>query len=186
MRRKNAATGLAIAIALSTVLVGPPTASADGPEPRNGPCDFTKRWNSGAERDPGQARRQLDSVRIGRHRCFDRVVFGIRRNVNAGYVARYVRRVHEEGTGNALPVAGGADLSLTVRAPARPLGQSGRHLFTREDTRGWKSLRAIRFAGTFEGQSTFAVGVNRRRAFRIFVLHRGPGTRLVLDIAHRR
>ncbi|MDN5855551.1 MAG: hypothetical protein L0K86_22460 [Actinomycetia bacterium] len=186
MHKTKVATALAAATVLAAAPLGPPTASSNTPDTRHGPCHFTKHWNSRAERDPGQARRQLDSVRIGRHRCFDRVVFDIRRNVNVGYVARYVRRVRAEGSGNPLPVAGRADLSVTVRAPAPSLGPSGRPLFVRADTRGWKSLRAIRFAGTFEGQSTFAVGVKNRRAFRLFVLHRGPGTRMVLDLAHRR
>lgn len=186
MYKKSAATALAISTVLATVLTGPSVASSDGSDTRHGRCHFTKKWNSRAERDPGHARRQIESVRIGRHRCFDRVVFDIRRNVNVGYVVRYVRRVHQEATGKPLPVPGRADLSVTVRTPARPLGGSGKYLFTREDTCGWKSLRAIRFAGSFEGQSSFAVGVRRRRAFRVFVLHRGPGTRFVLDIAHRR
>jgi hypothetical protein len=50
---------------------------------------------------------------------------------------------------------------------------------------GWSSLREVRYAGSFEGQTTIAVGVRARFPFRAFtVLDRGGNYRsLVLDIA---
>ena len=50
----------------------------------------------------------------------------------------------------------------------------------------YRSLRDVVFGGSFEGYTTFAVGVRARLPFRVFVLS-GPGTnsRIVLDIAHQ-
>lgn len=51
---------------------------------------------------------------------------------------------------------------------------------------GYQTLRDVVFGGSFEGYSTFAVGVRARLPFRVFVLS-GPGShgRIVLDVAHR-
>jgi hypothetical protein len=51
---------------------------------------------------------------------------------------------------------------------------------------GYRTLRDVVFGGSFEGYTTFAVGVRARLPFRVFVLA-GPGThsRIVLDVAHQ-
>ncbi|GAB3840941.1 hypothetical protein GCM10029963_10770 [Micromonospora andamanensis] len=50
----------------------------------------------------------------------------------------------------------------------------------------YQTLRDVVFGGSFEGYSTFAVGVRARLPFRVFVLA-GPGdhSRIVLDVAHQ-
>jgi hypothetical protein len=53
-------------------------------------------------------------------------------------------------------------------------------------TPSWPSLWAVRFAGSFEGHSTFAVGVRAKLPFRVFT-QVGPQDairRVVVDIAH--
>ena len=40
-------------------------------------------------------------------------------------------------------------------------------------------------AGSFEGQTTFGVGVRTRLPFRVFALSGATGTKLVIDVAHR-
>jgi hypothetical protein len=51
---------------------------------------------------------------------------------------------------------------------------------------GDRTLRDVMYGGSFEGYTTFGVGVRARLPFRVLVLH-GPGThtRIVLDIAHQ-
>ena len=51
---------------------------------------------------------------------------------------------------------------------------------------GYSTFRQVVSAGTFEGYSSFGLGVRARLPFRVFVLD-GPGTssRLVVDVAHR-
>jgi hypothetical protein len=50
---------------------------------------------------------------------------------------------------------------------------------------GFTTFRQIATGGSFEGQTTFGLGVRARLPFRAFVLA-GPGTgaRLVIDVAH--
>jgi hypothetical protein len=49
----------------------------------------------------------------------------------------------------------------------------------------YDTLRDVVFGGSFEGYTTFAVGVRARLPFQVTVLP-GPGThsRIVLDVAH--
>ncbi len=49
---------------------------------------------------------------------------------------------------------------------------------------GYPTLRSVVYGGSFEGYTTFGVGVRARLPFRVFVLT-GPGahSRLVIDVA---
>jgi hypothetical protein len=138
-------------------------------------------------------------VRAGRHDCYDRVVFDINGPADIGYVVQYVPVVTADGSGAPVPVAGGAALEVIVRAPAqgadngghlpgRPLAATGEYFYTPAQLAGWRSLRAVRFAGTFEGQSTFAVGVRDELVFRVFTQLDTSSQirRLVVDVAHGR
>jgi hypothetical protein len=42
----------------------------------------------------------------------------------------------------------------------------------------------VTFAGSFEGQSTIAVGVGEERPFRVWVIGDESYRRMILDIAH--
>jgi len=136
-------------------------------------------------------------VRVGRHDCYDRVVFDINAPDAAGYHVQYVSVVREDGAGTPRPVAGGAALEVIVHAPAlgadsqghQPgavLARPGQDFFTPAQLAGWRSLRQVRYAGSFEGQTTIAVGVRTRVPFRVFTLlnARDQIMRVVLDVAH--
>jgi hypothetical protein len=58
--------------------------------------------------------------------------------------------------------------------------------FSTDALSGWRSLRAIRFAGYFEGQSTLAIGVNETLPFRVTTQLDTTTQirRLVIDITH--
>lgn len=120
---------------------------------------------------------ELFDVRPGRHACFDRVVFDVS-GTRADFRVGYVPVVGYEGSGDAVPVAGAADLQVTLYAPSPELFAGF----------GWKgdypSLKEIRFAGTSEGMTTFAVGVATKRPFAVESWRQGDVTRVVLDIAH--
>ncbi|WIY00395.1 hypothetical protein QRX60_41110 [Amycolatopsis mongoliensis] len=164
------------------------------PPPATPSCAATSRWSTEARSSATMSRDALYLVRAGRHDCFDRVVFDVNGPAEAGYVVRYVTVVTSDPKGDPLPVPGGAALEVVVRAPA--LGtddsghQPGRVLAATGDTLvttpGWPALRAVRFAGSFEGQSTFAVGVRAKLPFRVFtqVDPRDAIRRVVVDIAH--
>ena len=62
----------------------------------------------------------VNDVRAGRHACFDRLVVDLGgQDVRFGsYDVRYVPLVHADGSGAAVPLRGGADLQVVLRAPA--------------------------------------------------------------------
>jgi hypothetical protein len=54
---------------------------------------------------------------------------------------------------------------------------------------GFSTFRQVAWAGSFEGQTTLALGVRARLPVRVFVLNGVPasdlGPRMVIDVAHR-
>jgi hypothetical protein len=134
-------------------------------------------------------------VRAGQHECSDRVVFHLNGPDPVGYSVRYVDVVREDGSGRAVPVAGAAALQVVINAPAlgqdshgyvdKVLAEPGADFYTPTQLAGWSSLREVRYAGSFEGQTTIAVGVRARVPFRVFtVLDRSGDYRsVVLDLA---
>ena len=127
------------------------------------------------------AESRLVRVRVGRHRGFDRVVFDFGGSKPSFQSVRYVRRLVQDGSGAPVPVAGRAVLEVVIMTTGHT--ESGSPTFpTPPSVRGFKALRQIAFAGDFEGNVTFGVGVRHRAGFRVFELS-GPD-RLVVDVAH--
>jgi hypothetical protein len=153
-------------------------------------CGIT--WGSQPEAAPGSAGPSgptISDVRAGRHTCFDRVVVDLDGAHGAGYSVRYVPAVTADPSGAPVPLRGGAFLSVVVRAPA--YDDNGNATYRpgnpRElvSTAGYTTLRQVAFAGSFEGVTSFGVGVRARLPFRVLTLA-GPGAdgRVVIDIAH--
>jgi hypothetical protein len=133
---------------------------------------------------------EIYQIRAATHQGCDRVVFDLNGLGRVGYLVRYVPAVHADPSDRPIPVAGGAALQVTIQAPDfresghqawRTPWQLGQRLAA-----GQSVLREVRFAGTFEHVTTFAVGVTNRRPFRVLVLPDTANhiTRLVVDIAH--
>jgi hypothetical protein len=136
---------------------------------------------------PGAA--QITNVRAGRHACFDRIVIDLRSRAT-GYRVSYVPRVEFQGSGDPIPLRGGAFLDLTVWGVTYDL--QGRPTFTPPsrsevvNVAGFRTLRQVADGGSFEGYTTFGVGVRARLPFRVFILAGpGSGSRIVVDVAHR-
>lgn len=172
----------------------PTTTPASAAIPVPPVCRETAGWRTDARDADSMSRDALYLVRAGRHACFDRVVFDVNGPAAVGFAVRYEPVVTTDPKGDPLPVPGGAALQIVVRAPA--LGtddsghQPGRVLAAVGDTLvstpDWPSLRAVRFAGSFEGLSTFAAGVRAKLPSRVFT-QLGPQDqvrRVVVDIAH--
>ena len=149
-------------------------------------CGIT--WGSLAKTSTAQTSAPVVNARAGRHACFDRLVIDVR-GKGAGYTVRYVSAV--VGTsGLATPLRGGADIQVTVNAPA----QDGRGNATYRpaarseavNVAGFTTFRQVAYVDSFESRTTFGLGVRARLPFRVFSLD-GPGTssRLVIDVAHR-
>ena len=151
-------------------------------------CGIT--WGSLAKSGGTLSQAPLVEARTGRHTCYDRVVFEFNGAAN-GYSVHY-GEAYTEGQGQPMsPItAGGALLAVSLRAPAYDQAhastfphRTGDHV---ANVTGYRTLRDVVFGGSFEGYTTFAVGVRARLPYRVFVLS-GPGahSRIVLDVAHR-
>lgn len=137
----------------------------------------------------------LTEIRAGRHGCFDRLVIDLAYPAGPGlrYSVGYVGRVHEEATGDPIPLRGAADLQIVVSARA----DDGRgHATYVPDDRdeavhvsGFPTFRQVAYGGSHEAQTTVGLGVRARLPFRAFLLPGPPvnasGSRLVVDVAHR-
>lgn len=130
----------------------------------------------------------LVAARTGQHPCWDRVVFQIAGSVGAGWDVQYVDTVVADGSGAPLVVPGGARLSVVLHHPAAD--EQGTPTYRHgvgpvADVAGYRTLRSVVFGGSFEGYTSFGVGVRARLPFRVFAVA-GPGgdTRIVLDVLH--
>lgn len=134
-------------------------------------------------------------VRVGQHPCYDRVVFDINGPAPVSYVAKYVPQVLSDPAGKLVPVSGSAVLQIVVRAPiwgtdtqghqpGRKPPAAGDDLVTPAQVAGWSALREVKFAGSFEGQTTIAVGVRTRLPFRVLVTADSGYRHVVLDIGY--
>ena len=156
-------------------------------------CGIT--WGSTAKTSTAPDSEMLNGVRAGRHACFDRLVIDVGGQDVAfnSYDVRYVTQVYSEGKGDAVPVRGAADLQVVVRAPA--YDGNGDATFDPANDRevvnvvGYSTFRQVAWAGTFEGQTTMALGVRARLPFRVFTLKGTPASDhtpvLVIDVAHK-
>jgi hypothetical protein len=133
---------------------------------------------------------EIYNVRAATHDTCDRVVFDINGLGRVGYLVRYVPLVHADPSDQPIPVAGGAVLQVTIQAPDfRDSGHQPWHTPWQLGQRlagGQTTLREVRFAGSFEHVTTFAVGVRTQRPFRVLVLPDTGShvTRVAVDIAH--
>jgi hypothetical protein len=177
---------------------GRPASGVAVPRPVStvGSCAAQRRWGTGA-RGGGTAMTAaaLYRVRAGGHSCYDRVVFDLNGPAAVGYTARYVPVVTADGSGAPVPVTGRAVLEVVVRAPVQGTDSQGHQPWVRPPAVGEDlvapaklasrtSLTQVAFAGSFEGQTTVAVGVRERRPFRVWISGEPHYRHVVLDIAH--
>ena len=151
-------------------------------------CGIT--WGSGDKNGGDLGPGPLISTRTGQHDCYDRVVFEFSGPAD-GYRVNYGESYTQ---GEGLPLspytAGGALLNVVLLAPAYDESHGatyparvGDHVV---NVIRYQTLRDMVFGGSFEGYTTFALGVRARLPYRVFVLP-GPGShsRIVVDVAHR-
>jgi hypothetical protein len=194
MRKLLLATAVAVAAATGLPAVTAEAGTTGAARAAAPYCGIT--WGSTAEQDPAMTTAPITNLRAGRHACFDRLVVDLGApaagtpSQHAGYRVEYVSQVVEDGSGRPVPLAGGADLSVVVHAPAHDAAY--RPTYSPADrahavnVSGFSTFRQVAFAGTFEGYTTIGLGVRARLPFRVFLVS-GPGTgsRLVIDVAHR-
>ncbi|MBC6463811.1 hypothetical protein [Actinomadura sp. HBU206391] len=124
----------------------------------------------------------LERVRTGRQSCYDRLVIEVAGS-GFGHRTEYVDQVVRDGSGEPVPLRGGAKLRIIVQAAAATGFPTGSPNLA--DVAGYTTFRQVAGAGSFEGQTTIGLGVRARLPFRVFTLLReGGGTRLIVDVAH--
>jgi hypothetical protein len=137
----------------------PTTTTVSGPKASVGitqsPCAPQQGW--GTRPEVGSAAMSpspLYLTRVGRHVCYDRVVFDLNGPEAVGFVVRYVPIVRTDSSGEPVPVAGHAVLEVVVRAPIfgddnqghQPWVTAptvGENLVAPAEISGWRSLRAV-------------------------------------------
>lgn len=181
MRRSIITFAVVVALLCGAVAGKAAAATADQP------CSVV--WGSLAKSSPVAQRSAVIGVRVGRHRCYDRVVIDLSGPVS-GYRVQYVGALTEDGSGRPVTLAGGAILQIVALAPAYDI-DSGKPTLAGSavdatNVTGFATVRDMAFAGSFEGLTTIGLGVRARLPFRVFTLQ-GPGatSRIVVDVAHR-
>ena len=131
------------------------------------------------ERDrPARRAPELRSVQADERDGYDRVVFTFEGSM-PGYRVRYVPQV-TGADGRRVPLRGTAFLEVAFE-PARARDPDGAPTFPAATiTPSSPELRQVRFAGDFEGQVSFGLGVAGRGGFRVSEL-RNP-TRVAVDV----
>lgn len=132
----------------------------------------------------------LRDIRTGSHDCYDRMVFdtlGPDTGAPIGYHVRYVDQLRQDGSGDVIPVRGGAILEVRVAAPSYDprTGQATydgkvRKPLPEVSLNGYRTFRDTRFGGSFEGDTQVGLGVRARLPFRVFQ----TGNHIVVDVAH--
>ncbi|MET7292957.1 hypothetical protein ABZS79_12570 [Streptomyces griseoloalbus] len=146
-------------------------------------------WGSLAQSDADTTSTPVRNIRTGRHACYDRMVVDLPGTARSGlgYTVRYVDRLHQDGSGRHIPVAGGAVLEVRVAAPSYDPAngaptypaRAGRPL-PGVDLTGYRTFRDARFAGSFEGETQVGLGVRARLPFRVLQVQ----DHIVIDVAH--
>ncbi len=171
---------VAAAMASVVAFVSPPAAASH--------TSCSVRWGSLAKSSSATGAGQPVAVRTGRHTCFDRFVIDLNGPASA-YNVEYVSKLVQDGSGKPVAVTGGAIIRVIVHANA--FDDAGQPTINpaavdAHNVAGYRTFRDVAWAGSFEGQTTFGIGVRARLPFRVFTLGGpGNGSRLVIDVAHR-
>ncbi|MGX2998877.1 AMIN-like domain-containing (lipo)protein [Streptomyces sp. JNUCC 64] len=146
-------------------------------------------WGSGTKSSPeSSAGEPLKNIRTGKHACYDRIVFDVTGATGkTGYHIGYVDAFYQDGTGDHIPVSGGAILQIYVNAPSyNPStgqvvypGVPGQNL-PGVSIAGYQTFRDTKYGASFEGQTQVGLGLRARLPFRVLQ----SGDQVIVDVAH--
>ncbi|WP_405996881.1 hypothetical protein [Streptomyces sp. NBC_00829] len=146
-------------------------------------------WGSTVKSALDTDAKPLRNITTAQSGCYDRMVFDVKGATGKlGYYVGYVDAFHQDGSGDPIPVGGGAILEIYVSAPSYdPVtsrqtygGQAGKPL-PGVDMAGYKTFRDARFGASFEGRTQVGLGVRARLPFRVLQ----AGDKLTVDVAHK-
>ncbi len=129
----------------------------------------------------GGANLVIKDVRVGSHEGYDRFVIEFTGTGTPGYLTGYTDQPLQQASGLPVEVAGNAFLELMIQGT--PWGRPGSPDHVVEA--GPKPLAAgnilgVTNGGTFEADSQYFIGLDRRRPYNVYVLT--EPTRLVVDV----
>lgn len=165
---------------------------APSPAPAGEDCSKTLQgWNNAGPKGTGENYGWEDAgvigVTVGQHACFDQVTISINTTDAIGSHFEYTSGPTGDATGFAPnpPIAGGIVLQGSVFVWSKNLTSSGAiYEYRPEKFAGWQALREVRYDTTFEGQTSFFIGVVSDNAFRMRSWLDGDVRKIIIQIAH--
>lgn len=125
----------------------------------------------------------VTDVRVGLHDGYDRIVFDIEGEGEAGWMARYTDRAAAQGSGADIELEGDVVLDISVTGAALPFDIDATPFAAeRVDPGDLAVVLDIANDNIFEGNHHFVIGLSDRTPFRVFSLD--DPQRVVLDIQH--
>ncbi|QHT55041.1 hypothetical protein GXP71_02355 [Cellulomonas sp. H30R-01] len=172
----TAGSATATASATPSASPTPPGSAAPEGEPAEGFAPAT----ATAEAEPSGARVTVVDVRVGSHDGYDRVVYEVAGGGVPGYRVGYVDQAVQDGSGEAVDVAGEAVLDVWLTGTGYP-HDTGHDEFAQDVGPREGTVVQVTRPLTFEGMTQSVVGVaGERRPFRVFVLQ--DPVRVVVDV----
>jgi hypothetical protein len=133
----------------------------------------------------------LTNVRADQHACFDRLVLDYAGHTD-GFQVQYVSAIR--GVNLPAPpvdLRGDALLEIVVQTPYGEDEPAFSTSYSPSDPRelvdvaGWQTFRQVSLVEVYEDQVALGLGVRALLPFRVFTLDGpGPGSRIVIDVAH--
>jgi hypothetical protein len=179
------AVAAALTLLVGSVAVAPSPASATVPAQEWSTAD---RFVGPAYAPEGQVVSNVRGTGLHSQPNFDRVVIdtiSATQSRQVGFSVRYVSQVTADGSGAVLSLSGSYKLEVVVNAPAyNQAGQSTYNATVGRDLPGVSDGRRVVdtvYGGSFEGVTTFGIGLNAQKPFRVVPLADG---RVAVDIQH--
>ncbi|MFE2160907.1 hypothetical protein ACFW9M_24220 [Streptomyces lydicus] len=189
MRRSGAAAAVVVLAAAGLLGTAGTAGAATGTAATSGSatnCSVT--WGSKAKSAMNATSAPLKNITTSGNACYDRMVFDISgARGKLGYHVGYVDAFHQDGSGERIPVKGGAILEIFVSAPSHDPA-TGRQTYAAEagkslpgvNLSGYRTFKDTKFGASFEGQTQVGLGVRAKLPFRVLQ----SGDTLIVDVAH--
>ncbi|AOP48207.1 hypothetical protein [Streptomyces lydicus] len=188
MRRSVAAAAVVVLAGAGLLGTAGSAGAATGTAAASGATECSVAWGSKAKSATNATSAPLKNITTSGTTCYDRMVFDISgARGKLGYHVGYVDAFHQDGSGERIPVKGGAILEIFVSAPTHDPA-TGRQTYAAEAGKslpgvhldGYRTFKDTKFGASFEGQTQVGLGVRAKLPFRVLQ----SGDTLIVDVAH--
>ena len=150
-------------------------------------CPDLSGWGDGPKVSTDQNHTKLTGVTAYERHCYDRVVLDVGGQATR-YSVQYMEQITSEGQGIALDLGGKAKLAVITQTASYNYDTDGKSTYTATVNQtlpgvgktDFDGIKAIKWGGSFEGQSTIGIGTANRLPFRVV----SQGNQLIIDVAH--